>query len=140
MKPSVFLLPLVLTLLLVSAPGRSAWSQEQSGTRAMRAQAGLDTTRTSQKPQNGVTITCQPEEVVAATFIQYMIPQAGKVTVSIVDEKGNEVAMLDNQKRKAGLHQVIFDRQDLPSGVYYCKVVLGKTEVQQRILLIDAPR
>jgi hypothetical protein len=106
----------------------------------MRAQAGLDTTRTTQNIQNGLTITCQPEEVVAATFIQYMIPQSGKVSVSIVDEAGKEVAMLDNQKRKAGLHQVIFDRRDLPNGVYYCKVVLGNAEVRQRLVLIDAPR
>jgi hypothetical protein len=140
MKPSLFLLPFVLTLLLVNAPGRSAWCQEQAGTRAMRMQAGLDTTRTTQTSRNGVTITCQPEEVVAATIIQYMMPQAGKVSVSIVDEAGKEVAMLDNQKRKAGLHQVIFDRRDLPNGVYYCKVVLGTTEVQQRLVLIDAPK
>ena len=140
MKPSILLLPLVLVLFTGAAAGRAAWCQEQAGTRAMRMQAGLDTPRTAQNSTNGVTITCQPEEVVAASIIRYMMPQAGQVSVSIVDEAGNEVAMLDNQKRKAGLYQVIFDRQNLPSGVYYCKVVLGKAEVRQRLLLIDAPK
>jgi hypothetical protein len=139
MKPSFFLLPVVLTLLFVATPYRTAWCQEQAGTRAMRMQAGLDTPRTAQSTPQGLTISCQPDVVVAATIIQYMIPQSGQVSVSIFDEAGNEVAVLDNQKRKAGLHQVIFDRQNLPNGVYYCKVVLGKAEVKQRLVLTDRP-
>jgi len=52
------------------------------------------------------------------TTIHYVIPEAAKVTLTIYDIQGREVAELVNGFRQAGSHEVTFDASQLTSGVY----------------------
>jgi hypothetical protein len=132
---------LVLALASFCIGTTAASAQEKAGTRAMREEGK---TRREQRTQplssQELSVTCEPEEVVVASVIRFMLPKLSKVSVSVYDESGREVALLDNQKRHPGLHQVIFDRRDLPDGVYYCKVVAGGSEVTQRMVLVSNPQ
>jgi hypothetical protein len=52
------------------------------------------------------------------TTIRFSIPQSGDVTLRVFDILGREVAVLVNEKRTAGRHDVTFDGTGLASGVY----------------------
>ena len=56
--------------------------------------------------------------------IEFEIPQAGYVTVKVVDIIGSPVTTLINSTKEPGRHIVDFNEENLPPGRYYYKVFL----------------
>jgi len=54
------------------------------------------------------------------------ISSATFVNLEIYNPLGQEVKRLIGQRLKAGVHQYQFDGSDLPSGVYYYRLVIGE--------------
>ena len=71
------------------------------------------------------------------TSIAYTLPNALRVTLTVLDSRGIEVARLvDFRRQPAGRHTVVFDARDLPSGVYFYRIVAGRyTETDSMVLL-----
>ena len=67
------------------------------------------------------------------TIIKYTIPtviaseakQSQFVTLKVYDVLGNEVTTLVNEEKPAGIYEVEFDAEKLPSGVYFYKLQTG---------------
>lgn len=53
-----------------------------------------------------------------ATRIQFKIPEPAAVTLTVYNAIGQEVALLVDETRPAGLHNVVFDASGLPGGTY----------------------
>jgi photosystem II stability/assembly factor-like uncharacterized protein len=78
-----------------------------------------------------------------STKIKYTIPSVistGErnlfVTLKVYDVLGNEVATLVNEEKPAGAYEVVFNAENLPSGIYFYRLVSGKyTETKKMILL-----
>jgi hypothetical protein len=60
--------------------------------------------------------------------IEFEIPEAGYVTVKVVDIIGSHVRTLINSTREPGKHIVDFNEENLPPGRYYYKVYLHHKE------------
>jgi aminopeptidase N len=58
--------------------------------------------------------------------IEYMIPAAENVKISIYDEVGNLVETPVNDKLEAGSYYFIFDGREIPAGIYYYRMEAGK--------------
>ncbi len=58
------------------------------------------------------------------TTIKYYIASASVVTLKIYDAAGKEVRTLVSRSLSAGMYSTLFDGTNLPSGVYYCKLVV----------------
>lgn len=59
------------------------------------------------------------------TRIKFTLPSVGTrhaVSLQVFDLLGREVAMLVNEDKESGRHEVNFDATDLPSGVYYYRM------------------
>jgi N-acetylneuraminic acid mutarotase len=56
------------------------------------------------------------------TTITYILPNKGKVKLSVYDMLGREVEVLVNAEQSAGIYQVPFDAANLPSGIYLYKI------------------
>ncbi|MGE5352395.1 MAG: T9SS type A sorting domain-containing protein [Acidobacteriota bacterium] len=70
------------------------------------------------------------------TVIPYQIPEAGKVEIKIIDTLGREVTGLVNQEMSAGKHEIRFNAQDLPGGIYFCHLKSGSyTETRKLVFL-----
>ncbi|MCX6641306.1 MAG: T9SS type A sorting domain-containing protein [bacterium] len=70
------------------------------------------------------------------TSINFKLPQAGLVKLTVFDVMGREVAKLVNGLREAGAHSVTFDASGLASGIYLYKLEAGSfTDVQKMVLL-----
>jgi hypothetical protein len=71
-----------------------------------------------------------------ATAIRYALPQAGAVRLVVYNMLGQEVARLVEGLVAAGRHEVVFDGQGLPSGVYLYRLEAGTFVQTRRMTLV----
>lgn len=76
-----------------------------------------------------------PNPFNAATKISFTLPRAEIVTLQIYDVTGKAVAELARREMSAGGHNIIFEDESLPSGIYYYTLRAG-AEVQTRKMLL----
>jgi photosystem II stability/assembly factor-like uncharacterized protein len=60
-----------------------------------------------------------PNPFNATSNIKYVIPKSSNVRIEVMDVLGRNIKTLVNEKQTAGTYQVLFDAEDLPSGVYF---------------------
>jgi Zn-dependent metalloprotease len=71
-----------------------------------------------------------------STSIRFGLPKESHVTIKVYNLRGAEVATLLNARRNAGLHSVIFQPQNLPSGIYFYVMNAGEARLVRRMLLM----
>jgi len=67
-------------------------------------------------------LACFPNPFEDELKIQYILHMPGRVMVSIFDQVGREVAILENSYRQPGTFLLNFNGQSLQAGVYYCRL------------------
>ena len=70
------------------------------------------------------------------TVIRFVLPEPGRVQLSVYDMLGREVTRLADGDREAGRHSVVFEGQGLASGVYVYRLVAGSFEQHRTMLLV----
>ena len=74
------------------------------------------------------------------TKIKYKVPLSkggsGVVILQVYDILGKEIAVLVNQNQNAETYEVTFDGSNLPSGIYFYKLVAGNYSAVKRMVLI----
>ena len=71
-----------------------------------------------------------------STMIQYSIPDAQRVELKVYDLLGREVQTLVNTVQNPGSYNVMFNAQNLSSGVYFYKLTAGSyTEIKKMTLV-----
>ncbi len=71
-----------------------------------------------------------------STTIQFALPTESFVTLKVYNLLGAEVASLVQQKLPAGVHHVIFDAKNLPSGTYLYRLQAGEFKQISRMTLV----
>ncbi len=70
------------------------------------------------------------------TRIEYSIPKAGTVRISVYDLLGSEIATLVNEAKTPGTYDVKFDGSKLASGVYYYRLTSQDFVLTRKMLLL----
>lgn len=70
------------------------------------------------------------------TTIQYSIPSAGNVKITLYDITGNEIKTLINQFRTAGDYTINFDASNFSSGMYFYKLSSGNYTESKKMLIV----
>ncbi len=70
------------------------------------------------------------------TKIEYSLPKAGFVKLSVYDILGKEVSVLVNENRLPGNYIVDFDASNLSSGVYFYKITAGDFSDMKKMMII----
>jgi Secretion system C-terminal sorting domain len=70
------------------------------------------------------------------TTISYQIPSAGRVTLKIYNDLGEEITTLVNSVEKPGLHEVRLDARKLASGIYFYTLRVGSFVQTNKLLLL----
>ena len=70
------------------------------------------------------------------TSIEYAVPSSEYVTLRVYDILGNEVATLVNEQKSAGVYSVIFNAENLPSGVYIYQLRRENYNTTKKMLLL----
>ncbi len=101
----------------------------------------IGTNYNSTLPKKIITALNKPNPFQAKTEIQYSIPTANFVAISIYNNKGRLLRMLEQKKRKAGKYIAIWDGKDnngnpMASGEYYYQVISGDYITTKKMLLL----
>jgi len=71
-----------------------------------------------------------------STTIQYGLPQRSRVTLTVFNTLGQQVATLVNAYQEAGYHDVRFDASGLASGVYFYRLRAGDCVATKRLIVV----
>jgi len=71
-----------------------------------------------------------------STVISFSIPHKGNVKLSVFNSIGQEITLLIDKEMPIGDYKVTFDSSNLPSGVYFYKLLLGNFCETKKMLLV----
>ena len=77
-----------------------------------------------------------PNPFNASTTIKYELPQQSHVTIKIYNILGQRVAILQDGIQPAGYHQLIWNTEDISSGVYFYRMQAGDYTESKKMILI----
>lgn len=77
-----------------------------------------------------------PNPFNSSTTIEFSIPINSFVTVKIYDLMGLEVETLVEQRFNSGIHSIIWNSSNFPSGVYFVKMISGRVTQTQKVILL----
>ena len=70
------------------------------------------------------------------TSFELDVHERGLVVVKVFDFLGREVATLVDEDRNPGRYRIIWDASNMPTGVYFCRMISGSLTVTRRVLLM----
>jgi hypothetical protein len=79
---------------------------------------------------------CYPNPFNPTTTIGFGIQNKSNVKITILNAIGEEVAVVLNEEREAGFHQVEFNAAGLPSGVYFYQLKAGEFISTKKMILL----
>jgi len=71
-----------------------------------------------------------------SSIIKYDLPVKSRVTLTIYNALGKEIAMLVDEVKNPGTYSVEFDGSDLPSGMYFYKLTAGEFTMTKRMIFL----
>jgi oligosaccharide reducing-end xylanase len=87
-------------------------------------------------PSRSILMQNYPNPFNPSTAISYQLSAVSFVTLKVFNTLGDEVATLANGEREAGMHTVIWDAKDHPSGIYFCQLRTGSGTETRRLALV----
>ncbi len=87
------------------------------------------------RPAALVLENAYPNPFNPSTVIGYQLPVSSDVRIVVTDLLGNEVAVLVNERKAAGRHDVRFDGSRLSSGAYFCRFAAEGFQEVRKLLL-----
>ncbi len=97
---------------------------------------GTDIVNESGVPEEFSLANNYPNPFNPTTKIEYALPEAADVRLTVFNSIGQEVANLVNSRKSAGKHRVDFDASQLPSGMYIYRIKAGEFEQTRKMTLI----
>jgi len=82
-----------------------------------------------------VSLNVYPNPVTTSATVEYDLPIAAKVTITIVDALGKQIKYFDEGMQPQGKNQFYFMRNNLAAGTYYCTVIAGNTKKTRTMVL-----
>jgi len=77
-----------------------------------------------------------PNPFTSRTAVDFVLPEGGRVTLTVYDALGREVAVLADGTYERGTHTVIFHGRSLPDGVYFCRLQGGGQRSTRTMILV----
>ncbi|HMS64914.1 MAG TPA: T9SS type A sorting domain-containing protein [Ignavibacteria bacterium] len=71
-----------------------------------------------------------------ATVIGYQLTVNSFINLKVFDATGKEIITLVNEKQNAGIYEVDFNGENLPSGVYFYKLESGVNSITKKMFLL----
>jgi len=103
----------------------------------LAAIASLSQSVANEDEANGIdlAVTAAPNPLRDRTTVAFGVAEAADVRVAVYDALGREVALLAEAPYAAGRHEVTFEANDLPAGVYVIRAVVGAEARTSRVTL-----
>ena len=70
------------------------------------------------------------------TTISYYLPQSTRTSLNIYDIKGRLVETLVNEEQKAGNHSVVWNAENISSGIYFYRIVTDNHQTTKKCIIL----
>lgn len=70
-----------------------------------------------------------------STQITYSIPKLSNVSIKVYDILGQEIATIVNDKKPKGVYTIRWDAQNVPTGLYFYRLVTGEYELIKKMII-----
>ncbi|MBK8551957.1 MAG: T9SS type A sorting domain-containing protein [Ignavibacteria bacterium] len=87
-------------------------------------------------PESLTLLQNYPNPFNPVTSINYHLSKNDFINLSVYNSSGELVQVLINSYTTAGIHEIVFDASDLPSGVYFYKIRSGEYTNTKSMLLL----
>ncbi len=77
-----------------------------------------------------------PNPFNSSTLISYELPSHSDIKIDIFDIVGRKIATIQEKEKPAGVHNVIWNAENLSSGVYFYKLQADDFEGTRRMILV----
>jgi len=114
-----------------NSSGYSDWSAPLSFTTQLSTSL-----ETSESPQAVSLQQNYPNPFNPSTIIQFGMPETGFVELGVYNMLGQRVAVLANEQRSQGWHEVTLDASNLSSGTYIYRLQIGRDVLTRKLMLI----
>jgi hypothetical protein len=81
-------------------------------------------------------LSAHPNPCNPRTTLRYRLPEAGEVTIVVVDVQGRGVSARFAGMQEAGEHEWVFDGSDLASGIYFVSLRAGEFVKTEKVVLL----
>jgi hypothetical protein len=81
-------------------------------------------------------ITSYPNPFNPKTTIKFALPEAGLVVIRVFDATGRLVQDLVNSSYDEGEHEIVFNAESLPTGIYFARLECGSVIRAYKLMLI----
>ena len=88
------------------------------------------------KPRDFALYQNYPNPFNPTTKIRYELPNSGFVTLKVYDALGSEVKTLVKGNKPAGSHEVEFNAENLPSGIYFYELKTNNQVLTRKMILL----
>lgn len=78
-----------------------------------------------------VMMTNYPNPFKDMTTLRYQVEQESQIQISVFDVSGHLLSTLVNERKEAGLYEVRWNADNLPSGIYFAKASNAQGEILQ---------
>jgi photosystem II stability/assembly factor-like uncharacterized protein len=113
-----------------AAGGGGVWRRPLTEFASSVEHLGEEDVRTFSVSQN------YPNPFNPSTTIRYGVPSRAHVTLTVFNTLGQQVSTLVQGDQDPGYHEVKFDAQNLPSGVYFYRMHAGGYTVTKKLLYL----
>jgi len=90
----------------------------------------------SQRPQKVELLGCYPNPFNPSTRINYRLGRATAVKIQIYNLRGQLVTILLDEHLDAGLHQAVFQPDDLAAGIYFISIQTPSFRQVEKVLFV----
>ena len=87
-------------------------------------------------PENISSIECYPNPFNASVTVNFVLNQAGSITLSIYNLRGQRVTTLLDGSMSVGEHRIMWDGSGFPSGIYFAKLDAGISSKSIKMVLL----
>ncbi|MBI2419213.1 MAG: T9SS type A sorting domain-containing protein [Ignavibacteriales bacterium] len=83
-----------------------------------------------------MTLSNYPNPFNPSTTIEYGLTERAKVTLTVYNRSGEQIASLVNAEKEVGYHTVKWNAGNFATGVYFCELRTGKYSSVKKLLLV----
>jgi len=126
----------------LTAPGPGNYTVNAGHAGPLRwdsASVSITVTEVGENPSNPAAFKLfdnYPNPFNPSTTFKYSLPEASFTSLKIYDAIGNEVAVLVDELKSAGTHQIKFNAVGLSSGIYYYTIQAGSFSETRKLVLM----
>jgi hypothetical protein len=116
--------------------GNAVWDGHIGYATAPDSVTGIYDEISSKFPRNFVLMQNYPNPFNPSTTISYTITRSGFVSLIVYDVLGVKVQTLVNENQRAGDHSILFDANQLSSGIYFYTLQAGNGFAETKKMLL----